>query len=133
MLDARRAAMSPTDLERDVLQWFADELDDPALRQQLAAVTVTAREYTGAGFHVRLAVAEGVPSLPDHGGEILIPSMGISVLEPTFDDDGPRIESPELESGGSAVLWRGEAVVLRLELFGYGSHFPERLVEYSIR
>jgi hypothetical protein len=112
--------MTPTPLESDILIWLSDNADDPLVAVQARFAKVVNRDYTGAGFFVTLQIPAEIERLPQDSGDVA-------------PFPGPYIESAELDHGGDTVFFVENGAVSCLEIFAYGSAFPERLFEYKLR
>ncbi len=115
--------MKLTLLEREILEWIAAHAFDDALREQCSQARVKSREYTGHGFFTDLHVPDGIPAL-NHPIRWRV-------------DPYPYISSPALEIGGGCVLhqtggYLKGGYLYCLEIFAYGSDFPENLTEFSL-
>ena len=107
--------MDFTPLERDILDWIAERVEEPALQRQCSAVEPVLREFTGCGFFTSLRVNAEVPR--SHHDRTL---------------GGPCIESPELEAGGGCVLFLENGYLDCLEVYAHGDVFPERIGSYKL-
>jgi hypothetical protein len=106
-----------TKLERAVLEWMADRLLIPNLKEQIAAAAVTGREYTGVGFFTRLSVPSDVPA-------IQCPSP-IS---------GPVIEAEGIAHDGGAIIFLDDTGhITQLEMYANGDRFAESITSFELR
>ena len=112
--------MTPIQLESDILIWLSEHSEDPLVALQAESAKVSNREYTGAGFWVKLEIPDDVERLPDDSGK----DAPIS---------GPYIDSDNLAHGGGTIFIVEGGAISRLEIFAYGSSFPERLIDYKLR
>ena len=96
-------------LERSVLEWMADRLPIPNLKEQIAAAVVTDREYTGVGSFTFLSVPSGLPA-------VQCPSP-IS---------GPVIEAQGIEHGGAAIIFLDD-------MYANGDHFAESITSFELK
>lgn len=106
--------MDFTPLERAIIQWFAENSDDLALRTKLASATPSARKYTGHGYFVDLARTEG---------------QRVNDGDPV---PGPHIVSSALPHGAGTVLFLAEGHPDMLEIFTYGNGFPQALPDFRL-
>lgn len=103
--------MQPDGLEKAILEWIARH--QPSLAHRLATADVVKREHTGAGRYVDLST--------DACTEWDRPPV-----------DGPHIVSPQLESDGGSLLWLSGGKPHCLEIYAFGDHFPEDLVQFEL-
>ena len=105
-----------TQLEREVLDWMANELSIPNLKEQIRAATFIEREHTGVGSFTEISVSSGLPS-------VNCPSPII----------GPTIESDGIEYGGSSILFLVDSGHLdTLEMVANGDSFAESIAEFQL-
>jgi hypothetical protein len=111
--------MDFTPLERDVLNWIASHVDDPALAEQLKSAQPVSREFTGVGSFTVLKVPPGLP--------------GVGYRVAPID---PHIESPEIQEGAGGagvVLFCDGGQASLLEFYTFGSTvFPESLTAWTL-
>jgi hypothetical protein len=106
-------------LERDILQWIVARAKSHSLKEQVARAKVAARQHTGSGAYVDLWVPPDSPEVP------AIELSGNPL-------DGPTIESPALEAGAGSLLFVKDGRLSLIEIFSYGSSFPESLDQYEL-
>lgn len=113
-----------TQLERDVLDWILRG-DDPvraALRQQLTAVSVSDRHFTGVGFYVRFVVPDSVPRLDESLGTK--PRFTVTGVGAVFEDANVEV---------GFVLFVRDGRLHMLEGYTYGSEaWPEPEGKYRL-
>lgn len=98
-----------TNVERGILDWMAERLPIPNLKEQIAVVVTTGREYTGVGAITSLSVPEPVPA--------------IKCSSPIL---GPVIEADGIEHGGTSNLFLDQSgKIVELELIASGDRFTE--------
>ncbi len=102
-------------LERAILRWIRERTKDAQLKAQLVKAELGSREHTGAGRYTTF----------------LVPSEMTECK--TEKIDGPRIDSPVLESGGGCILWCADGRVDTLEFFANGDSFPELIEEFQLK
>lgn len=112
--------MTPIRLESDILIWLSQHSEDPLVALQAESAKVSNREYTGAGFWISLEIPDDVERLPDDSEKVAPIS-------------GPYIDSDNLAHGGGTIFMVEGGAISRLEVFAYGSSFPERLIDYRLR
>ena len=103
--------MQATRLERAILDWIAGR--ETSLAGRLASASVARREHTGAGIYVDL-----------------LPDPDLSWDRPPVS--GPVIDSPRLGFGGGCVLWLSQGEPCCLEIYAFGSDFPEDVDEFTL-
>lgn len=106
-------------LEAEALRLLL-EGEDPVLyvlREQLAHVVSTSREYTDLGFCVHFTLSADAPRLPGH------PSF-------TFGDVIPEIEG--LELGGAITLFVTDGLLDMLEGSAYGDSWPATIDRFRL-
>jgi hypothetical protein len=109
-----------TALERQVIATILAP-DHPvmdALRRQLDAGTVAAREFTGVGFFTTLVVADGVEAAP------------VTRTRLHLGDVAATIEG--LEHGAGFVLFVSDGVLDVLEGFAYDEPWPDAIGRFEI-
>ena len=106
-------------LEKDILNWFINVVDDKNLRHQLSRSVLRERKYTGVGFFLALEVP----------GDVSIIRGMEQDITPV---PGPYIESPELSAGGDTVLFINDGIIETIEIFSYGNMFPEFIKNYQL-
>ena len=86
--------------------------EEGIIRQQLAAVSVVERDYTGVGLYTNLNVSEDSPLLSKNNRYI---------------EEAPKIhlEHPELDAGAGALLWFKDGKVSTLECYTYEGDWPK--------
>ena len=86
--------------------------EEGVIRQQLAAVSVADRDYTGVGLYTNLKVSEESPLL----------SKSNPYIEET-----PKIhlEHPELDAGAGVLLWFKDGKISTLECYTYEGDWPK--------
>lgn len=108
-----------TRLEQEILTWFINQCEDPAVVSQLRIARLKSRDHTGAGLFVHL----------DY------PNKVHPVVEAAFDSyplPGPEISGSALPSGAGSVLFVTDGIPDVLEIFTYGDPFPEELVDFEL-
>ena len=90
-----------------------------ALRQQLPAVSVKARESTGAGFYTEFSIAEGARAAPLQSGKLLFGDV-----EATIDG---------LKYGAGFVLYVERGLLHMLEGYSYEEPWPEHVIGFTLR
>jgi hypothetical protein len=105
-----------TQLEGTVLDWMAEQLSVPHLREQIAAASPEERDYTGHGFFIKLHVPHSLPPL-----EVASPISG------------PVIESRGIDYGGAALLFLVDGHIDQLELYANGDSFAEAITEFELK
>ena len=105
-----------TQLEQAVLDWMADTLDIPNLKDQIMGAVVTEREYTGVGSFTSLSVPSVLPAIDS-------PS-------PIY---GPVIEADGIDDGGGSLLFLDDTGhITDLELYANGDHFSEAITSFEL-
>ena len=106
-----------TKLERAVLDWMADRLPIPNLKEQIATAAVTDREYTGAGSFTFLSAPSDLP--PIHCPSPI---------------DGPVIEAQGIEQGGAAILFLDDTGhITQLEMYANGDRFSQSITAFELK
>ena len=109
--------MEYTKIERAVLDWMAEHIDIPNLKDQIRAAVPTKREYTGVGSFTTLSVPSQLP--------------GIESKSPV---DGPVIESNGVDHGGAAMIFLDDSGHLEiLEMYANGDHFAEGITDFRLK
>jgi len=110
--------MAFTQLETDILKWYADKAEDKNLIKQLNTVKPKEREISEVGSFVDLKLP------PSTKGE------KCQVKNPI---NGPKIKSPHLKDGGSSLLFISNGLISVLEIFSDGdATFPKELIDYEL-
>lgn len=102
-------------LDSDILRWIVANNSNDALAGQLAAASVTRRDYTRTGFFIYLAVPETLP-----------------LVDAAFRPVCPDIAAPELLDGAGTSLFCRDGRLHYLELYARGGFFPESLDIYQL-
>ena len=108
--------MEYTQLEIAVLDWMAEQLPVPHLREQIVAASPTNRDYTGHGFFIKFHVP---PNLP--------------LLEVSSPISGPVIEAKGIDYDGAALLFLVDGYIDQLELYANGDNFAETITEFELK
>ena len=98
--------------ERAITERTISQLNDAALLEQFQKLRVRSREYTKVGCYTNFF-------LPSNATKITAPYGQRGPL------DGPSFEHPSVEFGGGSLLWFKNGLIDCLELYAYGSFFPE--------
>jgi hypothetical protein len=109
-----------TPLESAVLDKLLDKPGEPfaTLREQLAHVDVTSREFTGVGFFTNLSLPANAPVRRD------ISSTAVTGVGATI---------PQLEHGAGFVLFVRDGIASMLEGYTYGdAAWPDSVTEFSV-
>ena len=108
--------MDLTQLEKDILEWFASKSDSAALKEQCASASVLSREHTGVGLFVQLSCPASC-KLADFG----------------CAPNAPQISSSQLPLGASVDLWLESGRLSHLEFVSFGeSQFPQASFPYKL-
>jgi len=102
-------------IDRQILDWIQQRTTDAALRAQIAAATITRRDYMRTGFFIYLTVPETLPPVP-----------------PSSRPVAPDIESPQLLDGGGSELMLRNGRLHYLELYAKGGFFPESIDDFTL-
>lgn len=103
--------MDATSLEAELLQWIAARNKTLGLRPE--QITILERCYTGVGFYVEF--------MPD--GDLTWDRSPI---------DGPQIAWDDSESVGGSLLWLSKDEPCCLEIYSFGTSFPENLESFEL-
>lgn len=114
-------------LETAVLELLLSRTDEgyAALREQLSAVEVIARDMTGAGFFTTLSVPTGRPKAPGIVGNPL--GQGKAY------DEGVHADVEGIAHGAGFLLWLDNGLMSRLEGFAYGDAWPDEVTGFTVR
>lgn len=111
--------MELTPLENDIVRWLLKNCEDSTVQRQLPHVLLRKRDYTGVGFFLHFTLPPDVIAAPDSAGDATpIP--------------GPEIASSQLDSGAGTVVFLTDGRIDCIEIFAYGNHLPETLVDYTL-
>ncbi len=117
-------AKTLTQFERDVFEWLLRG-DDPmhkALRQQIAAASVSDRRFTGVGFYVDFVIPDDAPRVDESVG---------TKPDFAFGNVGAIFEDTNVEVGFVAFVRGGR--IHTLEGYTYGDEaWPEPQGKYRL-
>lgn len=108
-----------TPLEKAVVDALLEKRGEPfdTIRQQLAHVSLTKREFTGVGFFTEFTLPDDAPvhrDLPDD-------TIG-----------GVSADFPSVQHGAGFLLFIRDGVVTMLEGFTYDEPWPESTHEFTV-
>lgn len=98
--------------ERAVFEWILERAPCPEVALQLRSLRLVGREWTKCGCDTQLEVASDAPSIPP----------GVLSDRVIY---GPIVNSAAIEWDGGTLLWIENGRVTELEMYAYGSVFPE--------
>ncbi len=106
-------------LEKDILEWIAENNDDPVLKEQITRSKPVDRKLTGMGIFLTVVLPEGVPKIDGSENDVtVIP--------------GPCIRSSGLAKGADSAIYISHGVFDTLEIFSLGGDFPEEIASYEL-
>ena len=99
------------ELEEAILAWISER--QPALAPRLTGVDVAKRHHTGVGLYTYFS----------HDDDLEWDRPPV---------DGPIIASSQLPHGAGSLLWLSQGRPNCLEIYAFGSEFPEDLDEFQL-
>ena len=107
-------------LEKAVLNWLSHHYTDHRLSLQLDAAQFISRDWTGVGFFTHFAVPKELEPID------------IKQFKGAFPIQGPSLDSPDIEYGGSSILWGENGFIDCLEMYAFGDFFHETVTEFEL-
>ncbi len=109
-----------TNLEKDILEWFAVAYPEFPLVKQISCCAVTEREETKMGFFASLKVDDGCKRAEKPDGTI------------NFHLNELKLVAPELADGADVILHIGNGLIICLEVLAISDGHPLHLSSYKL-
>ena len=102
-------------VDREILDWIAEQTGDPALAAQLGAAQARKRDFTRTGFFVYFE-----------------PDAGAAPVPPGVRPVCPRLDAPGLMDGAGCDLFLRDGRLHYLEVYARGGFLPEPMESWQL-
>jgi len=112
--------MSPEEIERAILDWFADHCSNQTLAAQIRSAVPGEREVTNVGFFTALLIPESIAPFAAR------PSDGVAF-------EGCGLFAPELEPYADCILHSVKGRISSLEVCAIAEGHPLQVTSFEVR
>jgi hypothetical protein len=120
------------DLEKAILQWFAENYKDENLTAQVKIAKLKERRWTKAGFYIDLDIPVDMALVDVNKLKSQKPLKEGKPIRKGWPIAGPEIKSDDIADGGGALLWGKDGMISSVELYAYGHFFNEEVKKFAL-